>query len=109
MTRQPALVHWFSTLLAALLLVAIFAPILHIRDAGAQDSPLQVVATTTQATDLALNIGGDLVEVQGIMEAGVDPHLYRASEGDLTTMLEAEVILYNGLNLEGQMADVLVQ
>jgi manganese/zinc/iron transport system substrate-binding protein len=43
------------------------------------------------------------------MEAGVDPHLYRASEGDLTTMLDADVILYNGLNLEGQLADVLVQ
>lgn len=109
MTERPALIRQLSTLLAALLLIATFAPILQARNVVAQDDPLQVVATTTQATDLALNIGGDLVEVEGIMEAGVDPHLYRASEGDLTTMLEAEVILYNGLNLEGQMADVLVQ
>ncbi len=82
---------------------------IHGSGVAAQDDRLQVVATTTQATDLALNIGGDLVEVQGIMEAGVDPHLYRASEGDLNTMLGGDVILYNGLNLEGQLADILVQ
>ena len=111
MTERPALIHRLSTLLAALLLMIMtaFAPLLQVRGAGAQDGALQVVATTTQATDLALNVGGDLVQVQGIMEAGVDPHLYRASEGDLTTMLDADVILYNGLNLEGQLADVLVQ
>ncbi|CAA9381914.1 MAG: hypothetical protein AVDCRST_MAG93-9235, partial [uncultured Chloroflexia bacterium] len=53
MTERPALIHRFSKLLRALLVIAIFAPLLHVQGAaGAQDGPLQVVATTTQATDL---------------------------------------------------------
>ncbi len=75
----------------------------------AEDDPIKVVATTTQIADLARNIGGEHVSVVGIMQPGVDPHLYRASESDLRTMLDAEVIFYNGLNLEGQMSDALVQ
>lgn len=98
---------WRIALLAAFVLAA-FAPLWHVNDSLGQDDPLQVVATTTQITDLAQVVGGDNVEVTGIMSAGVDPHLYRASESDLTTMLEADVIFYNGLNLEGQLADVLV-
>ena len=59
--------------------------------AAAQGDPVRVVATTTQAADLARNVGGDRVEVQSIMGPGVDPHLYRASESDLQTMFEADV------------------
>jgi manganese/zinc/iron transport system substrate-binding protein len=37
----------------------------------------------------------------------VDPHLYKASEGDVILLQEADVIFYNGLHLEAQMGDVL--
>jgi manganese/zinc/iron transport system substrate-binding protein len=57
-------------------------------------------------TDLLRNVGGDRVEVTGLMGPGVDPHLYRASEGDTTRMARADVVFYNGLHLEGKMADV---
>jgi len=77
------------------------------RPVAAQGDPVRIVATTTQAADLARNVGGDRVEVESIMGPGVDPHLYRASEGDLLTMFEADVIFYNGLNLEGQMDEIL--
>jgi manganese/zinc/iron transport system substrate-binding protein len=43
------------------------------------------------------------------MGPGVDPHLYRASEGDVTRMAEADIIFYNGLHLEAKMADILEQ
>jgi ABC-type metal ion transport system, periplasmic component/surface adhesin len=43
------------------------------------------------------------------MGPGVDPHLYRASEGDVQTMAEADLVLYNGLHLEGKMTDVFAQ
>src|SRR5690606_11848249 len=55
------------------------------------------------------NVGGDRVEVAGLMGPGVDPHLYQASEGDVTRMMGADVIFYNGLHLEGKMTDIFAQ
>jgi manganese/zinc/iron transport system substrate-binding protein len=52
-------------------------------------------------------IGGDKVEVTALMGAGVDPHLYKASEGDVRRLSEAEIIFYNGLHLEAGMGEVL--
>ncbi|WP_299213992.1 zinc ABC transporter substrate-binding protein [uncultured Aquimarina sp.] len=67
---------------------------------------LNVVTTTTMITDLVENIGGDLITVQGLMGSGVDPHLYKASEGDVTKLVNADVIFYNGLHLEGKLVEV---
>jgi manganese/zinc/iron transport system substrate-binding protein len=47
--------------------------------------------------------------VQALMGPGVDPHLYKASEGDVQRLAQADLILYNGLHLEGKMADILVK
>ena len=75
---------------------------------AAQDSQkkLNVVATTTMLTDLVKEIGGDHVSVQGLMGPGVDPHLYQASAGDVTTMSKADVVVYNGIHLEGKMGSI---
>jgi manganese/zinc/iron transport system substrate-binding protein len=59
--------------------------------------------------DTARNVGGERVEVTSLMGAGVDPHLYKASEGDLDRLTGADVIFYNGLNLEGKMGDLFVK
>ncbi|MUU78964.1 metal ABC transporter solute-binding protein, Zn/Mn family [Winogradskyella endarachnes] len=67
---------------------------------------LNVVTTTTMITDLVKNIGGNLINVKGLMGAGVDPHLYKASEGDVTKLVNADVIFYNGLHLEGKLVEV---
>ncbi len=67
---------------------------------------LGVVATTSIVADLAAQIGGERVRAQRLMGPGVDPHLYKASAGDVTRLSEADVILYNGLHLEGKMGDV---
>ncbi|WP_034060186.1 metal ABC transporter solute-binding protein, Zn/Mn family [Lacinutrix jangbogonensis] len=70
------------------------------------DGKLNVVTTTTMITDLAKNIGGDLVNIQGLMGSGVDPHLFKASEGDVSKLVNADVIFYNGLHLEGKLVEV---
>ena len=57
-------------------------------------------------TDLVQNIGGDKVAVQGLMGAGVDPHLYKASEGDVSKLSNANMIIYSGLHLEGKLVEV---
>jgi len=67
---------------------------------------LNIVTTTTMITDLVKNIGGDLVNVEGLMGSGVDPHLYKASEGDVTKLVNADIIFYNGLHLEGKLVEV---
>ncbi len=67
---------------------------------------IRVVTTTTMLTDLVSEIGGDKVSLQGLMGAGVDPHLYKASEGDVTKLYEADIIIYGGLHLEGKLVDI---
>jgi manganese/zinc/iron transport system substrate-binding protein len=68
---------------------------------------INVVTTTGMIADIAKNVGGDRVQVIALMGPGVDPHLYKASEGDVIRLQEADMILYNGLHLEAQMGDVL--
>jgi manganese/zinc/iron transport system substrate-binding protein len=52
------------------------------------------------------NIGGDHLEVAGLMGAGVDPHLYKPVPSDIEQLDGADVIFYNGLHLEGRMVEV---
>lgn len=73
------------------------------------DGPIKVTCTIGMISDVAAAIGGEHVDVVGLMGPGVDPHLYKATQGDLARLKEADVILYNGLYLEGRMADVLVK
>ncbi|MEW7292655.1 metal ABC transporter solute-binding protein, Zn/Mn family [Aquimarina sp. 2304DJ70-9] len=76
------------------------------KEAKEENQKLNVVTTTSMITDLVKNIGGDAIEVQGLMGSGVDPHLYKASEGDVTKLVNADVIFYNGLHLEGKLVEV---
>lgn len=68
---------------------------------------ISIVTTTTMITDMMKIIGGDKVEVIGLMGPGVDPHLYKASEGDVSRLATADIIYFNGLHLEGKLEDVL--
>ncbi|USK69823.1 metal ABC transporter solute-binding protein, Zn/Mn family [Peribacillus asahii] len=73
------------------------------------EGKLVVVATTGMIGDLAQNIGGEHVEVTSLMGPGVDPHLYKATQGDVKTLDGADMILYNGLHLEGKMEEIFEQ
>jgi manganese/zinc/iron transport system substrate-binding protein len=78
--------------------------------ARAQDGdPIRVTTTTGMIADLARNIGGERVVVESLMGPGVDPHLYKPSAGDIRRLEDADLILYNGLELEGRMTDLLVK
>ncbi len=68
---------------------------------------LQLVATTGMITDVLNELGGDRVEVKGLMGPGVDPHLYRQTRSDVTAMTRADAVFWNGLNLEVQLAEFL--
>jgi manganese/zinc/iron transport system substrate-binding protein len=77
------------------------------KEATVEDRPVRVVTTVNFLADMASRIGGDRVEAESLMGPGVDPHLYKASAGDVGTLREADVVLYGGLELEGRMADLL--
>lgn len=67
---------------------------------------IKIVTTTTMITDLVKEITKDKIEVKGLMGTGVDPHLYKASEGDVTKLFDASAVIYNGVHLEGKLDEV---
>jgi manganese/zinc/iron transport system substrate-binding protein len=71
------------------------------------DGRLRIVTTTGMITDIVERVGGERVQVEGLMGPGIDPHLYKASAGDVRALSSAELIFYNGLHLEAAMAEVL--
>src|SRR6478736_2663686 len=68
---------------------------------------LKIVATTGMIGDAVKNIVGDSAEVFVMMGPGVDPHLYKPTPRDVDKLSYADVIVCNGLHLEGKMADIL--
>ncbi|MFC5470885.1 metal ABC transporter solute-binding protein, Zn/Mn family [Cohnella suwonensis] len=67
---------------------------------------LKLTTTIGMINDVAREIGGEHVEVTGLMGPGVDPHLYKASQGDIKKLEDADLILYSGLHLEGKMTEM---
>lgn len=65
------------------------------------DDKLKVVTSFTILTDIAREIGGDDVEIHNIVPTGTDPHEYEPLPGDMKAVTDADVLFYNGLNLEG--------
>ncbi|WP_026451227.1 metal ABC transporter solute-binding protein, Zn/Mn family [Aequorivita capsosiphonis] len=89
-----------------LLVLSLITIFIGCKNASEENGKLKIVTTTTMLTDLVKNIGGDAVDVEGLMGAGVDPHLYKASEGDVSKLFHADIIFYSGLHLEGKLVDV---
>lgn len=76
------------------------------QDDGFSQRPIRVVATTGMVADVVKNVGGDRVQVTGLMGPGVDPHLYKPSERSVIALSDADAIFYNGLHLEAGMGKV---
>jgi manganese/zinc/iron transport system substrate-binding protein len=70
---------------------------------------LDVVTTTGMIADLVRGVAEDAAEITQLMGAGVDPHLYKATRSDMVRMLNADLVFYNGLLLEGKMTDALIR
>jgi manganese/zinc/iron transport system substrate-binding protein len=93
-------------LLALALVLAACGPV------GAREQPdvrgrrVVAVATTGMVADVVAHVGAGRVDVVTLMGPGVDPHLYKASEGDVSRLGDADVVFYNGLHLEARMGEV---
>ncbi len=95
--------YTYPLILIVIVLVSACSSPTQERQAGEK---LNIVATTGMIYDAVINIARDSVNVQALMGPGVDPHLYKATQGDLSKLTDADLILYNGLYLEGKMGEV---
>lgn len=75
-------------------------------DGGEDDGKINVVTTTGMIADAVRNVGGEHVNVTGLMGPGIDPHLYRPTASDVNRLDGADIIFFNGLELEGRMTDI---
>jgi len=71
--------------------------------------PIDVLCTTGQVAEMVRRIGGEHLEVAALMDHGVDPHLFKPRYEHQALIKNADIIFYNGLHLEGRMADVFLQ
>ncbi|MFZ1591553.1 MAG: zinc ABC transporter substrate-binding protein [Chitinophagales bacterium] len=92
--------YFFIAVLANLLLVSCK------QETSTGNDKLQIVATTGMIGDAVAIIAGDKADVTVLMGPGVDPHLYKATQGDLNALRSGDIIFYNGLHLEGKMQEV---
>lgn len=74
---------------------------------SAGDDKPDVVATNTIIADLTKNIGGDEIDLTSILQPGTDPHLYEPVPRDTISLESAELILYNGYNLEPALVKLI--
>jgi ABC-type Zn uptake system ZnuABC Zn-binding protein ZnuA len=83
---------WFVALAVVLSLVAA-------RQSRAADR-LKVVATTAQIAALTSAVAGDLIELKGLIPAGVDPHEFEPTASDLVAVEGATLVLRHGIGLD---------
>lgn len=100
--------RYISKLIFSVLLVilSVFMAVGCTKSQNQEIAKVKVVATTTMLADLAKEIGGEHVEVKGLMGPGIDPHLYKASAGDVNLIQQADLVLYNGLDLESKLGEI---
>jgi zinc/manganese transport system substrate-binding protein len=94
-------------LVIAVLLAAVAAAGCGEDDGGTANGEVQLVATTTQAADLARNVGGDNVEVVGLLAPNSDPHEYEVRPRDLEALADADLVVRSGGDLDEWLADAI--
>lgn len=75
---------------------------------GAEDGKAtlrHIVVTTGMVADLVRAVAGEDCQVTPLMGSGVDPHLYKPTRHDVKRLLDADVVFYSGLTLEGRMVE----
>lgn len=98
----------FKCLAACLLALTVFNSCRQ-SDPETPSDKIVLVTTTSIIADVVRNLVGDDAEVISLMGPGVDPHLYKASQGDVELLQKADLVIYNGLHLEGKMSEILVK
>jgi len=71
--------------------------------------PIKVGTTVGMVADIVKEVAGSQAVVTNIIGAGVDPHVYNPTRGDVAVLMKSDIIFYSGLLLEGQMTEILTK
>jgi manganese/zinc/iron transport system substrate-binding protein len=74
-----------------------------------ESARLAIAATTGMVADSVRTVAGERADVVGLINSGVDPHLYKATRSDIKKIMDADAVFYNGLLLEGKLTDTLIR
>jgi ABC-type Zn uptake system ZnuABC Zn-binding protein ZnuA len=97
-------VHRFAPLAA--LLLALASLLVPAAQPAAAQTTLKVVSTVSPITNIVQNVGGSRIELQGIIPPGTDSHTFEPSPGDAVKLAGADLIVVNGLSLEGSTIEL---
>ncbi|WP_342422617.1 metal ABC transporter substrate-binding protein [Paenibacillus sp. FSL E2-0178] len=86
--------------LSSIVLISLLAACSNTNEREAGEDKLQIVATYSIIADMTENIVGDKAEVYSMVPIGTDPHMYDPLPADTGKVSSADLIFYNGLNLE---------
>ena len=75
----------------------------------AANAVIKIVTTTGMVRDIVRRVAGPRADVSGLIESGVDPHLFKPTRGDIKQLHDADVVFYSGLMLEGKMSEQFTQ
>lgn len=98
--------QWIVGFLVGLWLTACGTAINNSTDAGTGNQP-RVVTTSTILTDWVTEVGGTQIQITGILQPGQDPHIYEPVPRDSVALEQADLVLYNGYNLEPGLINLM--
>ena len=98
-------INFFYSRIAGWLMLGMVAGIAMPVASATRSDPYKVITTTGMVTDIVKAVAGDKAQVVGLMGEGIDPHLYKPNAADVRKVLVSDCIFFNGLMLEGRMAD----
>lgn len=103
---MPRLPPSFDPFIQAVVVALALAVSITSRTDASGDRP-SVVVTTGMLADLVRDVGGETIDVHTLIAPGADPHLYRPTRTDLGRLVRADLIVANGLHLEGRLGETL--
>lgn len=86
--------------LFALMILSVLLAACGVNKGNESDHKLKIVTTNSILYDMTKNITGDDAEIYSIVPVGQDPHEYEIKPKDVQALTDADVIVYNGFNLE---------
>jgi zinc/manganese transport system substrate-binding protein len=98
---------WLATRVAALVAAVTLLAACGSDSGSGSDAELTAVATTPHVEDLVANVGGERVDVHGVLAAGADPHGYEPRPSDAAAVADAGVVFRSGGEVDDWLDELI--